>query len=172
MGCFLRKLAYTIFDQGVCRTSSRELRYTTFRQGLCRISNKELGHTMCGQEVYHISNRELGYTMFDQGVCCTSVFCMWCFPGSRTPHYGDPSRTPVHSTAWDPTQPNTPARWVVCPQSSTEIKLSIYDYCCQCHKGLQPWFNKCSVFVCLWSFVVCSVLVCVGKVVCTDNSYA
>ena len=36
--------------------------------------------------------------------------------GSRTPHYGsmtpshDPSRTPLHGGAWDPTQPNTPAR--------------------------------------------------------------
>ena len=39
--------------------------------------------------------------------------------GSRTPHYGsqtpshDPSRTPSHvgiGGAWDPTQPNTPAR--------------------------------------------------------------
>ena len=39
-----------------------------------------------------------------------------CFTGSRTPHYGsmtpshDPSRTPLHGGAWDPTQPNTPAR--------------------------------------------------------------
>ena len=38
------------------------------------------------------------------------------FIGSRTPHYGamtpshDGSRTPLHGGAWDPTQPNTPAR--------------------------------------------------------------
>ena len=43
-----------------------------------------------------------------------SIFLL--ITGSRTPHYGsmtpshDPSRTPLHGGAWDPTQPNTPAR--------------------------------------------------------------
>ena len=63
--------------------------------------------------------------------------------GSRTPHYGsmtpshDPSRTPLHGGAWDPTQPNTPARNeeydynfdTSTPSPGVSYGLS----CCLCH---------------------------------------
>lgn len=64
---------------------------------------------------------------FAESACPQST----CFPltGSRTPHYGsqtplhDGSRTPGQSGAWDPSNPNTPSRYLTHTHSHTHFKL-------------------------------------------------